>query len=184
LGFCIAFGTLAITPLMGQDFSFFGDWPMFGQNASNTASAQIFGAPFGNIANLKTKWTATTGGDVSARAAVVNDVVYFPDWGGNIWALNADNGKKIWSHQLSDYGLAAGTVSRTSPAVVNGIVYIGTQYVSPAAATPTVQPPTGWLLAIDALSGKLLWKMQPSTSNPFPVITGAVTVVNGVVSSV
>ena len=54
----------------------------------------------------------------------------FPDWAGNLYAVNANNGKKIWSHQLSDHGLTAGTFSRTSPAVVNGVVYIGTQYVS------------------------------------------------------
>jgi polyvinyl alcohol dehydrogenase (cytochrome) len=33
------------------------------------------------IGKLKPKWIFTTGGDVSARAAVVNGVVYFPDWG-------------------------------------------------------------------------------------------------------
>jgi hypothetical protein len=37
------------------------------------------------IGNLKSKWIFTTRGDVSARAAVVNGLVYFPDWGGNIW---------------------------------------------------------------------------------------------------
>jgi len=116
---------------------------------------------------------------VSARAAVVNGVAYFPDWGGNIRAVDAKNGKLIWSHQISDYGLAAGTVSRTSPAVANGILYIGTQYVAPAGSAP--QPPTGWLLAIDAARGKLLWKMQPDTSNPFPVITSSPVVALGIV---
>ena len=95
-----------------------------------------------------------------ARAAVVNGVVYFPDWGGNIWAVNANNGHLVWGHQLSDYGLAAGTVSRTSPAVVDGIVYIGTQYNSFG--------PTGWLLAVNAGNGNLMWKTQPITSNPSP----------------
>jgi polyvinyl alcohol dehydrogenase (cytochrome) len=52
-------------------------------------------------------------------------------------------------------------------------VYIGTQYVSGAA--------TGWLLAISASTGTLVWKTQPVTSNPFPVITGSPVVVNGVV---
>jgi polyvinyl alcohol dehydrogenase (cytochrome) len=163
------------------NFAWFADWPMFGQNPSNTANAQAAGIPSGNVKNLKTKWTFTTGGDVSARAAVVNGVAYFPDWAGNLFAVDANSGKLIWSHQISDYGLAKGTVSRTSPAVVNGIVYIGTQYVSPAAATPTVQPPTGWLLAIDAVTGKLLWKMQPDTSNPFPVITSSPVVAFGIV---
>jgi polyvinyl alcohol dehydrogenase (cytochrome) len=175
---------VAFTPLMAQrrpGFPSSSDWPMFGQNPANTASnAAETGISTSTAPRLKTKWTFLTGGDVSARAAVVKGVVYFPDWGGNLWALNASTGEVIWSHQISDYGLAMGTVSRTSPTVANGILYIGTRYVAPAtAATP--QPPTGWLLAIDAASGNLWWKMQPDTSNPFPVITGSPVVARGMV---
>jgi polyvinyl alcohol dehydrogenase (cytochrome) len=157
------------------------DWPMFGQNTANTASNPSETSISAKTAKLLgPSWTFTTGGDVTARAAIVNGVAYFPDWAGNIYAVNANNGKKIWSHQLSDYGLAAGTISRTSPAVVNGVVYIGTQYVAPP--TPAAaQPPTGWLLAIDAKTGSLVWKIQPDTSNPFPVITGSPAVANGIV---
>ena len=181
---CIVLGALAVTPLMAQEIAGFpswSDWPMFGQNPSNTANNAADHAISVNTASeLKTKWTFTTGGDVSARAAVVNGVAYFPDWGGNLWAVNTATGKSIWSHQLSDYGLAAGTVSRTSPAVANGILYVGTQYVAPATLTGP-QPPTGWLLAIDAAKGRLIWKMQPDTSNPFPVITGSPVVAFGLV---
>jgi polyvinyl alcohol dehydrogenase (cytochrome) len=181
--FGVVLGTIAVTPLMAQNslFPFSSDWPMFGQNASNTANASAETAiSTKTVSELKTKWTFTTGGDVSARAAVVNGVAYFPDWAGNLFAVNASTGKLVWSHQFSDYGLAAGTVSRTSPAVVDGIVYVGTQYVAPASATAP-QPPTGWLLAIDAGSGKLIWKVQPDTSNPFPVITGSPVVAFGIV---
>jgi polyvinyl alcohol dehydrogenase (cytochrome) len=149
------------------------DWPVFGQNVANTASSMDTTISATNVQNLKPKWTFTTGGDVSARAAIVNGVAYFPDWAGNLWAVDVQKGKSIWSHQLSDYGLTAGTVSRTSPTVANGIVYLGTQY------TPTGK--TGWLLAIDAASGSLLWKVQPDTSNPFPVITGSPVVSFGIV---
>jgi polyvinyl alcohol dehydrogenase (cytochrome) len=149
-------------------------WPMFGQNPANTATNStetIISTK--NVGHLLTKWTFTTGGDVSARAAVVNGVAYFPDWGGNLWAVNANNGQRIWGHQLSDYGLASGTVSRTSPAVANGLVYIGTQYNASAPGS------SGWLLAINAATGNVVWKMQPVTSNPFPVITSSPVVANG-----
>lgn len=168
---CIVLGIAAVAALTADEDQ--KDWPMFGQNPANTASSQAEGITAGNVKGLKTKWTFTTGGDVSARAAVVNGVAYFPDWGGNIWAVDANSGAKIWGHQLSDYGLTAGTVSRTSPAVANGVIYIGTQYVTSG--------PTGWLLAIHAGTGALLWKKQPDTSNPFPVITGSPTVARGVV---
>ena len=152
---------------------------MFGQNTANTASVTT-GPSTQTVANLKVNWTFTTGGDVSARAAVVNNVAYFPDWGGNIWAVNATTGTLVWGHQLSDYGLAPGTVSRTSPAVYKGVVSIGTQYVAPPTPT-SPQPPTGWLLAIDAATGNLNWKLQPDTSNQFPVITSSPAVFGGTV---
>src|SRR5262245_57620251 len=69
------------------------NWPMFGQNLSNTAfSASENRISAKNADRLKVKWTFTTGGDVSARAAVVDGVAYFPDWGGNLFAINAGNG--------------------------------------------------------------------------------------------
>jgi outer membrane protein assembly factor BamB len=56
---------------------------------------------------------------------------------------------------------------------VSGIVYVGTQWVPTGA--------TGWLLAINAKTGSLVWKFQPDTSNSFPVITGSPAVANGIV---
>jgi polyvinyl alcohol dehydrogenase (cytochrome) len=151
------------------------DWPMFGQNLANTASAPASTLSAANVSQLVPSWTVTTGGDVSARAAVVNGVAYFPDWGGNIWAVNASNGAVIWKHQLSEYGLDVGTVSRTSPAVANGIVYIGTQFLANASKK------SGWLLAINTAKGNLAWKVRPDVSNPFPMITASPVVANGIV---
>jgi polyvinyl alcohol dehydrogenase (cytochrome) len=144
------------------------DWPMFGQNVQNTASNDVERTiSTSNVARLAPKWVATTGGDVSARAAVVGGAVYFPDFGGNLWALNADTGAVIWQHQLSFYGLPAGTVSRTSPAVQDDTLYIGTQ----AGAD---------LLAINAKTGDLRWKTQLDT-NSGAVLTASPAVFGGVV---
>ncbi len=144
---------------------------MFGQNASNTANqsgeATISAS---NVGQLAVKWSFTTGGDVSARAAVVDGVAYFPDWGGSLHAVNASNGVPVWSKQLSSYGLATPTHSRTTPAVVNGTLYLGTQQGA-------------WLLAINAKTGALRWKTQLESpaSDPFAVITTSPTVVGGTV---
>src|SRR5664279_2167061 len=107
-------------------------------------------------------------GDVSARAAVVNGVAYFPDWGGNLWAVKTDTGRLLWSHQFSDYGLPANTHSRSTPAIDGDDMYIGTQEGA-------------WLLKIDVKTGKLDWKMQVETVSPFPILTTSPVVYHGVV---
>ena len=123
-------------------------------------------------AELGVKWTATTGGDVSARAAVVKGVVYFPDWGGNLWALSAGNGTVLWSRQLSSYGLTGSFTgvyhSRTTPAIDKGTLYLGTQE-------------GGYVLAINASTGDLLWKTQVEPGDPYAIVTTSPAVHNGVV---
>lgn len=147
-------------------------WPMFGQNVNNTASTTT-SISTSNVAALKPKWAFTAGGDVSARAAVVNKVAYFPDWSGSFTAINASNGKLIWSKNIAtDYlGLPAGSkvVSRTSAAVDAGTntVYLGTQHGA-------------WLLAIDASTGALRWRTQLDP-HPLAIDTSSPVVLNGVV---
>ena len=165
--FCAAFSILPSIAFAESGDSR-SEWPMFGKNVQNTASNDVERKiSTSNVATLAPKWVATTGGDVSARGAVVGGVVYFPDWGGNVWALDAKTGAVIWQHQLSDYGLPAGTVSRTSPAVQGDSVYIGTG----AGA---------YLLAINAKTGALRWRTQLDSSTG-AALTGSPAVLHGVV---
>jgi polyvinyl alcohol dehydrogenase (cytochrome) len=146
------------------------DWTGHGFDSSNSSFSPFeWAISPQTVGQLKPKWTFTTGGDVSARSAVVNGVVYFPDWGGNLWALDARTGKEIWGNQLSTYFPSGfGPVyARATPTVINGVLYIGTQQ-------------SGWFLAINAANGKLLWKTQvDATANA--IVTTSATVVNGVV---
>lgn len=146
------------------------DWPMFGQNVSNTASTTQSGISTSSVGKLKPKWIYTTDGEVSARSAVVNGVAYFPDWKGKLYAVAANNGKQVWKVDLGTLmGASAGsTHARTSPAVSNGVVYVGTQEGA-------------WLLAISAANGSLIWKTQLETVDFAALITASPAVANGVV---
>src|SRR5690348_13677567 len=153
-----------------------GDWPMFGQSISNDASGSsaIDAAKAGT---LQTKWVFTTGGtgtdfSVSARAAVVDGVVYFPNWGGQLYAVDAGSGALIWSKDIAaDYfggALGPKVVSRTSPFVdaATDTVYVGTQ--------------TGaYLLAVNGRDGSLRWKTQLD-AHPQAIDTGSPVVDHGV----
>jgi polyvinyl alcohol dehydrogenase (cytochrome) len=114
-------GLLLVSVLSGQgrsDESQSGQWRIAGQSLSNSwnqpAEHSISPA---NVSTLTPKWVFTTGGDVSATPTVDGNAVYFPDWGGNLFAVEKDTGSLIWSHKISDYDGVEGAVSRVSPAV-------------------------------------------------------------------
>jgi polyvinyl alcohol dehydrogenase (cytochrome) len=152
------------------------DWPMFGQNLRNTANGVTALINSRNVNRLKPKWVFTTAGDVSARAAVVGGGVYFPDWGGQLYRLDAATGAVVWSRNLmADYGFvpAPGStkvVARTSPTVEGDTVYIGTLTTASGAH----------LLAIDKSTGALRWKTQLD-SNPLSVDDSSPIIFDGVI---
>lgn len=115
---------IGLADSLGEDG--FGQWPVAGQNLSNTRSApdeeQISAA---NAASLAVKWTFTTGGDVSATPTVAGDAVYVPDWAGNVYALDRRTGQQIWKVQVPMLDKYSGAVSRVSPAVHGDDVIIG-----------------------------------------------------------
>jgi polyvinyl alcohol dehydrogenase (cytochrome) len=143
-------------------------WPMSGHDLSNShanTDESVIGT--NDVASLAPNWVFTTHGDVSADPAVVNGVVYFPDWGGYLNAVSAKTGTLIWQKQISSYDGVPGSVSRTGPAVVGGVVYIGDQNGA-------------HLMAINASNGKLIWVSQVD-SHPAAILTASPLVVNGVI---
>jgi eukaryotic-like serine/threonine-protein kinase len=78
--------------------------------------------------NGNTIWTFTSAGEIRDSPAVVDGVIYFgcfvgsTDVGsGNLYALNAATGTEIWSSPTGD----SDTYSNSCPAVVGGVVYVG-----------------------------------------------------------
>jgi outer membrane protein assembly factor BamB len=59
-----------------------------------------------------------TSGQVQSGIAVANGTVYAGDSSGNLYAVNARNGRKIWEYATS-------AVIESGIAVANGIVYFG-----------------------------------------------------------
>ena len=138
------------------------DWTSSGQGQTNwryqpletTISSQ-------NAANLSVKW-ANAGGDVSATPSVKDGVVYYPDFNGNLYAVDATTGAVIWQDSLGSFftaedGLTGTVFSRTTPTIVGNALYVGLQN-------------NGWMLAINSQNGTLIWKKQLDT-NPAAVIT-------------
>ena len=102
------------------------DWRMIGYDAGDNRT-QPFERRIGvdNVSHLAKKWVASTAGDVSATPAVADGAVYFGDFGGMEWKLDADTGKVIWSHKVSDYTGIPGDISRSSPSLAGNTLVIG-----------------------------------------------------------
>ncbi len=122
-------------------------WRTIGHDSRNSRN-QPFERAIGpaTAGRLAVKWVATTAGDVSATPAVVRGAVYFGDFGGMLWKLDADTGQVIWSHAVSDYTGIAGDIARTSPSL--------------------------YMLGIDARTGKLRWRTQVHP-DPKGIMTGS-----------
>jgi polyvinyl alcohol dehydrogenase (cytochrome) len=135
-------------------------WRMIGHGPRNTRN-QPFERKIGpvNVSHLALKWVATTAGDVSATPAVVNGAVYFGDFRGMLWKLDAETGAVIWSHKVSDlesdlnYTANAGDYARTSPSLAGNTLVVGVIRGSTAVPGPN-------MLGIDATTGALRWKTQ------------------------
>ena len=103
------------------------EWNSAGGNRQNTRFQQSENTlSASNVGNLVKKWEFTTGGDVSATPAVDSDTVYFPDWAGNLYAVNRFTGQ-LWSVKVADVTGVPGDKARATPAVTEDKVIIGTQ---------------------------------------------------------
>src|SRR5438067_4817280 len=87
-------------------------WQVAGQNLRNTRGSQDTRITSGNAGSLHTKWVLTTEADVSATPTVADDAIYFPDWAGNLYAVDRTNGQPIWSHSIADYDHFPGALAR------------------------------------------------------------------------
>ncbi|HSC91948.1 MAG TPA: PQQ-binding-like beta-propeller repeat protein [Gaiellaceae bacterium] len=145
-------------------------WNFAGQDIKNTRSqggeAKI---GVGNVGQLAPKWVLTTDGDVSATPAVDGSKVYFPDWTGNLYAVDRTTGKQVWKASIPAATGIPGDKARATPAIDDGKVFVGTQ--GPFGGG-------GAMLAFDKNTGALLWKTQVD-SHPAAIITQSAVVFNG-----
>jgi polyvinyl alcohol dehydrogenase (cytochrome) len=77
-------------------------WTTIGHDAADTrAQPDEHDITPANVAQLAPKWVATTTGDVSATPAVAGGAVYFGDFGGTLWKLDAATGQVVWSQKVA-----------------------------------------------------------------------------------
>jgi outer membrane protein assembly factor BamB len=108
------------------------DWTMFRHDLNH--SGYTTGSNFTNSA--KPLWNFSTGAPVVSSPAIVDGCVFVGSNDGQIYCLNASNGKRIWNFTT------LGEVD-SSPAIYNGCAYVGSH--------------DGWVYCIDIASGMPIW---------------------------
>ena len=111
-----------------------------------------------NTGSLGLKWASPLGNESneSSSPAVANGVVYVGSSDGNVYALDASSGAKLWSYATG------ASIEFSSPAVANGVVYVGSVDKN--------------VYALNASTGAKLWSF--TTGN---LVNSSPTVANGVV---
>ncbi len=182
--------TSLVSALAAQSQS---QWTVAGQNLNNSRSqAAEHLITTSNVHGLSAKWVFQTTNDVSATPTVYKQAVYFPDWGGNLYAVNKDTGSLIWSHSISEYDGVTGSLSRVSPAVdiANNQLIIGDNVTNgaggarrhPAAMLTPGKQTTGGasVIAVDQKTGSLRW-VTTVEKHPAAIITGSPVIFDGVI---
>jgi polyvinyl alcohol dehydrogenase (cytochrome) len=159
-----------------------GQWTFFGGNAQNTHfAAKEWRISTENVGALEVKWVYQTTpdvpvdptfpltvGDVTVPPAVDEGVLYFPDWAGNLHAVDADTGAMIWKKFLPlDYSRPGKFMffSRNTPAIKGDTLVIGSQKhliipTCPQGAPACVPNDGAVVAAIDKQTGELLWSTR------------------------
>src|SRR4051812_11169534 len=150
-----------------------GQWPMAAKNYQNTRFSGLGEITSQNVPNLKVAWTFSTGVDRGQEAApiVVGDTMYvvtpFPNY---LYALDlTKNGATKWKYdpkpELAAQGVACCDVVNRGAVYSDGKVFINTL--------------DGNTCAVDAASGKEVWKTKLGDINMGESITMSPIVVKG-----
>ncbi len=153
-------------------------WPAPGRDGEGTYYSPLKDIHAGNVAQLGFAWQYRLGTHrgLEATPLVIDGVMYATGNFGRVYALDASSGRELWlydPHIDGQWGRYA-----CCDAVNRGLVAFGGRLYVGAL--------DGWLHAIDARSGRLLWKAdtligrgprQPYTLTGAPLIAEDVVVI-------
>jgi outer membrane protein assembly factor BamB len=122
---------------------------MFLQNPARTAATVDPKLSVSNASTLKLKFAFATGGPIASSVSIVGTTAYVGSWDGYEYAVDTQTGALIWKQFLgttTDPGCNPVNIGITSsPAIVNGVLYVG-------GGGP-------YWYALDPTTGNILWKV-------------------------
>ncbi|HUI01142.1 MAG TPA: PQQ-binding-like beta-propeller repeat protein [Nitrososphaerales archaeon] len=115
-----------------------GDWTSLTYDNGNSRYQDASTVTAANAASLEQAWTFQTQFSISSTPTVSDGVVYFADWGGNVYAVNVADGSLDWESNL-------GAPISSTLLISDGMVY--------AEAGPTEAE----VFALSQVSGAVVW---------------------------
>src|SRR3984885_6155523 len=159
---CCAF---SIEPLFAQEV----DWAYHGYDVYNDQYVDIDQITPANVSQLKPAWTFHTGLNDPGAALemtpiVVGGVMYITDGDDNAFAVNPTTGKQIWAYHPTDM-VSISTLPLSGPRDNHGVAYgQGLIFLARLDAQ---------LVALDAKTGKVVWKTVVDLPSNFATMTVA-----------
>jgi eukaryotic-like serine/threonine-protein kinase len=136
----------------------------------------LFGSRDGNVYALDAatgaeRWRYAAGSRVYSSPAVAGGTVFVGGQDGTLHAIQLADGRAQWRFDTEgkklrseNFGFDRTTI-QSSPAVVDGVVYVGAR--------------DGWVYAVDALTGREKWRVDHKVSwiNSSPAVNGGIVYV-------
>jgi len=132
-----------------------GDWATLGVSTNSSRFQRHPELSVSDIPKLKLKWAFTMQG--GGQPMVVGDWLFMTNRGGKFFALDAKSGCVHWS--------LSGAGSRTTPSVIRS-------NVSPSGWATFIGTNGRVIRAIDAQTGKDIWRSEPLEAHPAALLTG------------
>ena len=136
------------------------DWLSFRRTLDDWGYSPLEQINTGNVKHLQEAWSRPLEGFFMEPTPLVHDgVMYFPESGNKIIALDAATGKEIWTFIHGDPEKA------NQSGVKRNIAIYGEQLFTTT--------PDGYLVAVDARTGKQDWQVQitgPANTSSGPII--------------
>jgi polyvinyl alcohol dehydrogenase (cytochrome) len=117
------------------------------------------------------RWASNTTAEVRTAIVVSNTSLYFGDVIARVHAMDAMTGKELWNIKVDDHPNA--TITGT-PTFHDGVLYVPVSSLEVTSAADSKYECCkfrGAVVAIDAKTGKVIWKAHTITEEPAPVRT-------------
>ncbi|HEY7893688.1 MAG TPA: PQQ-dependent dehydrogenase, methanol/ethanol family [Gemmatimonadaceae bacterium] len=147
-------------------------WPAYGRDYSNQRWSTLTSIDTANVSTLRPAWVHHSGIPHASETnpIVVDSVMYFTTALNNVFAVDARTGKTLWQYA---YPYEGHTVVDCCSTNNKGVaVYGGRVFMATVDAR---------LIALDAGTGRPLWTVQVGDNEAGYHMTGAPTVVDGLV---